>query len=311
MYSITAIQNTGAAMVAPTFDGSFITRWTAYIDASPKTVQTYTRAIKQFAVYMNDNAITAPTREDVIAYRDALDAAGKKPTTVNAYLMAVKVFFQWTETTGLYPNVANRVKEKKIDKDVFFKDYLTEEQAAALLQSIDRTTLSGKRDFAMLSLMLTTGLRTISISRANIEDVGRGVLYYQGKGHASRVQYVKLAPQVAAAISDYLNARGETDTTAALFASTAHRNAGERMTTRAISGIVKNHLKQIGLNNDRLTAHSLRYTAGVLNLKAGGTLEETRDLLGHTSTSITERYTHMVQRERNNSECRIAGAIFA
>lgn len=315
MYGITAIQNmTGAAMVTPTFDGSFISRWTAYIDASPKTVQTYTRAIRQFAGYMRDQNITAPSRDDVIGYRDSLKAAGKKPATVDAYLMAVKIFFKWTDAEGLYPNVASRVKGEKID-DTFKKDYLTSRQAAALLQSIDRTTESGKRDYSMLALMITTGLRTVSIINANIEDIRPAgddiVLFYQGKGHDEKAQFVKLAPQVEAALREYLNARTDRDGKAPLFTSIAHRNAGERMTTRSISRICKDRLKEIGIDSDRVTAHSLRHTAAVLNLINGGTIEETQDLLGHATSAITRRYSHMMQRANNHSENRIAAAVFA
>jgi integrase/recombinase XerD len=314
MNAITAYQTTNGGLMIQQFDNSLFARWTAYIDAAPKTVQTYTRAIKQFAGYMSDQSIATPTREDVISYREYLRDAGKKPTTIDAYLMAVKTFFKWTAAENLYPNIADRVKAEKLD-NTFKKDYLTSRQAAALLKNIDRTTINGLRDYAILSLMITTGLRTISIIRANIEDIRTAgddmALYYQGKGHAERAQYVKLAPQVEDAIRAYLTARGEKNGAAPLFTSISHRNDGERMTTRSISRICKDRLKEIGIDSDRVTAHSLRHTAAVLNLMNGGTLEETRDLLGHTTTAITQNYTHMIQRANNHSENRIAAAVFA
>ena len=300
------------AIAERTLGAELYSRWTAYIDASPKTVQTYSRAIKQFFVYTGENSIARPQREDIVAYRDYLKLE-HKPTTVQSYLAAVKLFFQWTEREGLYPNVADRVKGAKLDTE-HKKDYLTSKQTLKLLEGIDRTSLKGLRDYAILSLMVTTGLRTISIVRANIADIrtaGDAVaLYYQGKGHEEKADYVKLAEPVEEAIRAYLRARGATDGKEPLFASIAHRNGGERMTTRRISRVAKENLIAAGLNSDRLTAHSLRHTAATLNLLNGGTVEETQQLLGHANINTTLIYSHALERAKNESENRIAAAIF-
>lgn len=97
--------------------------------------------------------------------------------------IAVKRFFEWTEEERLYPNIAKYVKGAKIGKN-FKKDYLTSKQARKVLEDIDQSTVKGKRDYAMLALMLTMGLRTVEVSRANIEDIRNSgdttVLYVQG-----------------------------------------------------------------------------------------------------------------------------------
>jgi integrase/recombinase XerC len=82
------------------------------------------------------------------------------------------------------------------------------------------------------------------------------------------------------------------------------------MTTRSISRTVKQRLQQIGLDSDRLTAHSLRHTAATLNLLNGASIEETQQLLGHSNINTTLIYAHALERASNNSESRIAGAIF-
>lgn len=287
-------------------------RWTSFIDASPKTVETYSKAIKQFLSYLVSNGITQPKREDVVAYRDYLKE-DHKPTTVQSYLAAVKLFFQWTAQEGIYPNVSERVKGAKLDNE-HKKDFLTTKQVGKLLGAIDRSTLKGLRDYAMLSLMVTTGLRTISVIRADIGDMrtaGDAVaLYYQGKGHEEKADYVKLAEPVEDAIRAYLKARGESNSKAPLFGSIANRNSGERMTTRSVSRVAKEHMIDVDLNSDRLTAHSLRHTAATLNLLNGGTVEETQQLLGHANINTTLIYSHALERAKNNSEKRIAKAIF-
>ncbi|MCD7801404.1 MAG: site-specific integrase [Clostridiales bacterium] len=311
MNSLQVIQG-GALTAQQAINAEMFSRWTSYIDASPKTVETYTKAIKQFVLYLAENEIRQPSRDDVVAYRDYLKR-DHKPTTVQSYLAAVKLFFQWTAQEGLYPNVAERVKGAKLDTE-HKKDYLTTKQVGELLAAIDRSTLKGKRDYAMLSVMVTTGLRTISIIRADIADLRTAgddtALYYQGKGHEEKADYVKLAEPVEEALRDYLKARGETDLKAPLFSSIANRNSGGRMTTRSISRVAKDHLIDVGLESDRLTAHSLRHTAATLNLLNGGTVEETQQLLGHANINTTLIYSHALERAKNNSEKRIAKAIF-
>lgn len=86
-----------------TVSADLFKRWIAYIDASPKTVATYTRAIKRFFLYLQAAGISQPTRETVVQYREYLKQ-DHKPTTVQSYLTAVKLFFQWTDQEGLYPD---------------------------------------------------------------------------------------------------------------------------------------------------------------------------------------------------------------
>lgn len=306
------VMNSNQITATGELDGGLFARWTSYIDASPKTIDTYSKAIKQFFIYLQENGIKHPQREDIVAYRDFLKK-DHKPTTVQSYLASVKLFFQWTEREGFYPNVADRVKGAKLDTE-HKKDYLTTKQVAKLLGAIDRTTLKGKRDYAMLSVMITTGLRTISIINANIEDIRTAgdatALFYKGKGHEEKATYVKLAEPVEDAVREYLTARGATEGKEPLFSSIANRNSGGRMTTRSISRVAKERLISVGLNSDRLTAHSLRHTTATLNLLNGGTVEETQQLLDHANINTTLIYSHALERARNNSEKRIATAIF-
>lgn len=312
MNELTAASANTSALTVQTITADLFSRWTAYIDAKPKTIETYTRNIKPFMLYLQENGITQPSRNDIIAYREQLNN-GHKPATVYAYIMAVKLFFQWLEQENIYPDITKHVKGAKLDRE-HKKDHLTAKQAGKVLKAIDTDTLTGLRDYAIIALDMTTGLRTIEISRANIEDIHTigeyTALIIQGKGHDEKAAYVKLAEPVEEAIRAYLTARGKTSGKDPLFASHAHRNSGERMTTRSISRIIKESLKTAGFNSDRLTAHSLRHTAATLNLLNGASLEETKQLMRHANINTTLIYAHALERENNNSESRIARAIF-
>lgn len=310
---IVSTNNSGEMTQHNALSDDIFNKWLVYVDVMPQSHATYQRAIKMFIAYLKWNNITAPTREDVITYRELLKKE-HKPNTVQLYITAIKLFFRWTAQEGIYPDIAEHIKGAKIDSNTHKKDYLTAEQVQTILKGIDRSSVRGLRDYAIISLMLTTGLRTISISRANIGDLGlmgdTAALYYQGKGHEEKADAVKLAKPVENAIKAYLKARGTKNAKKPLFASTAIRNPGERMTTRSISRIVKEAFLNAGYDSDRLTAHSLRHTAATLNLLNGATVEETQQLLGHSNINTTMIYSHALDRVNNNSEQRIAAAIF-
>ncbi len=289
-------------------------RFIAYLDAKPRTIETYGKALRPFFSWLAEQGITQPQRADIIAYRDALSAT-LKPSTVRTYLTTVKLFFKWAVQEGLYPiNPAEHVKGPLLDKN-HKKDALTSTQAKTILQGISRDTLQGKRDFAVLALMTGGGLRCIEVARANIEDIGAAgdstVLFLQGKGRNEKTEYVKLAQPIEAAIREYLKARGKASASSPLFASISNNSAGGRMSTRAISGIVKGHMRAAGFDSDKLTAHSLRHTAATLALLNGATYQETQQLLRHSNLNTTMIYVHNLERAANTSEGRIAAALFA
>lgn len=283
-----------------------------FVDATPKTIQTYTRAIRQFAKWLEAHGITQPTREDVIAYREELKAE-HKPSTVQNYITAVRLFFQWAEREGFYSNIADHIKGAKLDKN-HKKDYLTSRQVKKVLEQAKEESIEGLRNYAILVLMFTGGLRTIEVSRANIEDLRTAgdntVLYIQGKGHEEKTDYIKLMPEVEDAIRAYLKARGASDNKEPLFTSLSNNSKGARISTRSVSGIVKEALVNAGFNSDKLTAHSTRHTAVTLALMGGQSLQEVQQFARHTNIATTQIYAHNLDRAKNQCEATIAKAIF-
>ena len=141
------------SLQAQTLREEFYKSFLDYLDASPKTIETYSKAIKQFFKYLGELGISQPTREDILAYREALKA-DHKPSTVQNYIIALRLFFQWLELEGLYPDIAKHIKGAKLTRE-HKKDYLTSSQVKNILKKIDRKTEQGRRDFAIFSLMIT------------------------------------------------------------------------------------------------------------------------------------------------------------
>lgn len=287
-------------------------RFIGYLDSSPKTVQTYKRAIKQFFKYIDKRGISQPTREDIVSFREGLKE-GHKASTIQNYIVALRLFFKWAEQERLYPDIANHIKGAKLSKD-HKKDYLTSQQVKNILGSVDTHTAKGRRDYAIFALMVTGGLRDIEVHRANIEDLralgDSTVLYLQGKGREDRAEYVKVPNEVEKSIRESLADRKNLEGDQPLFASLSNNNYGERISTRSISGIIKSVLINAGYNSDRLTAHSLRHTAVTLSLLGGNSLQEVQQFARHSSISTTQIYAHNLDRSKNQCENTIAKAIF-
>lgn len=283
-----------------------------YVDASKKTVQTYERAVRQFASWLRTNGITAPSFKDIVAYKNWL-MASHKPTTVSAYLTAVRRFFSWAEREELYPDIARGVKGAKTTSEPK-KDYLTSSQAKNVLSGIDRDSEQGLRNYAIVALMISCGLRDIEVSRANVEDMrvlgNNTVLFVQGKGKQDKSDFVIVPAPVEAAVRAYLKLRKATGSEP-LFASISNNSMGQRMTTRSISAVAKNAMVRAGFDSDRLTAHSLRHTAVTLALIAnGGNIQEAQQFARHSNVSTTMIYAHNLERSNNQCSRLVADSIF-
>lgn len=259
--------------------------------------ETMKRSLKLGMKYFADRGIEHPRHQDVWECMEALRKSGHKPATICVYMSALRKFFYWLAVKGFYPNITQAIELPKPDMMKQRKDALTAQQFENVLTAVDRSTLQGKRDYAMLLLMGKTGLRCNEVAQLNIGDIRvkgmlGAVLWVQTKGHTEKDEYVKLPPKCEEAIREYLAARGETNEDAPLFASTATNYKGERLTTRSISRIVKGALKDAGFNSSRLTAHSLRHTAVTLALKAGARIEDVGEMARHDCLNSTVRYDH-------------------
>lgn len=286
--------------------------FTRFLDASPQSVRTYSRAVKQFLRYLSFNGITQPTREDVIGFRESLKES-HKPSTIQNYVIAVRLFFQWTETAGIYPNIAQHVKGAKISRS-HKKDYLTSSQLQNVLSQIDRSTEQGRRDYAIAAVMITGGLRDIEISRANVEDLrslgNDVVLYLQGKGRDERQDFVIVPAEVEKAIRASLADRKDINGKSPLFISLSNNSKGQRISTRSVSGTIKTALKRAGFSSERLTAHSLRHSAITLAVLGGNDIQSVQQFARHADVSTTMIYYHEQNKLANKCSNTIADAIF-
>jgi integrase/recombinase XerD len=259
----------------------------------------YRRRLRALFHFIETNNILRPTRKDILAYKRHLVGSKFTAYTVSGYLTAVRRFFAWLEAEGLYFDAAKTIKGPRKQKG-FRKDALTAKQTLELLKSVDRTNLIGKRDFAMVNLMLRRGLRSIELVRASVGDIrqqgNQAVLWVQGKGRSEKDEFIVLGAHVADPIMEYLTLRGTTKPDDALFGTLSTNCMNKRISTRAIRRIIKEQLRCINLDSPRLSAHSCRHTAVTLSLMGGATLQETQQMARHSDINSTLIYSHNINR---------------
>ena len=250
--------------------------WLSFLDVKPNTALSYYKAVKKFNDWRLAHEIDRPTEKDIRVYKAEL-AEKLSPATVQLYMVGLRQFFEYLSKRGLYENVALNVKGLKSSSE-HKRDALTVEQARRVLGALDTSTVKGKRDKAMIALMLTTGLRSIELFRADVSDVelwqGEWFMRVQGDEKAERVRLPLATKQL---LDEYVNARGNLD--GALFQSLSNKNRGARLQTQTISRTVKAIFRAAGINSPRLTCHSCRHTFATTALKNGLDIASVADSL--------------------------------
>jgi integrase/recombinase XerD len=288
------------ATVTPQRIEELVDRFIASQDVKESSKLLYRRTLKQYFNWVEDKGylLSEIARPQLLEYKQDLLSSDKSSLTVGSYITSVRRFYEWTEANKYYPNVAKGIKTPK-RKQQFKKQPLLPAQATALLSYYQDKAL---RDYAIVNLLLRTGLRTIEIIRANVEDItfkgSQRVLLVHGKGRDEKDNFVLLTNKAYQPIEEYLSSRGKVNSSEPLFTSTSNNSKGERLSTRSISYIVKEGLKAIGLDERAFTAHSLRHTTAVNILRAGGSLEQAQMTLRHSNPATTQIYTATLNEER-------------
>ena len=269
------------------------------LDIMETSRETYRWGLVRFFKWIRSSGRSLETLSpaDIMSFKNSLMKEKLSPLTIGGYVTAVRMFYSWTETSLLYPNIARSVRPPRGRKG-FRKCALSPQESASLLDYLKERSL---RDYAIVNLILRTGLRTIEVSRADIGDVvrkrGKRVLKVWGKGADEKDAYVILGQPVWGPIQEYLGQRKASSKTDPLFITEGKGHKGVRMAPRSIQYLCKEALKAIGLDGHEYSAHSLRHTTGVLILKNGGDWKDVQRVLRHASPATSQIYTASIEEE--------------
>lgn len=282
------------------------------LDISSSSKITYKKQVGEFIKWLYKKSITNLSKEIILEYKEWLrDIKNLKPGTVSNYIVTLRIFFNWAESQNITPNISKGVKGCKRERG-FKKDALNLKQVKKILSFVDDENISNLRDYAIVNLMIRTGLRVTEICNINTDDIIKKdndtILYIKGKGRESKDEFVVLTEETLYPINNYLRNKSldhKFSTNNILFVSHSKNNLGSRLTTRSISRIVKNKLIETKLSTPRLTAHSLRHTAITLSLLGGSSLQEAQALARHQNINTTLIYAHNISRLENAPEKKI------
>ncbi|MEM6289191.1 MAG: tyrosine-type recombinase/integrase [Bacteroidota bacterium] len=282
------------AALADRLDG-FVTEYLK--EKSPETKGTYRRSLNEFERYHATRAARPSSRfrfveADVEAYkRYLMEERELSQVSVSTYLTALRRLCDYLVARGdLADNPARTVKGNR-RPTAHSRGVLTEAEVEALLGEVSQATAIGRRDRALVSLMVYGGLSEIELTRADVGDVDRTLmgtfLRVQGKGRQSKDESVPLDPEAVDPLEIYLLAREEAGPTAPLFVSHGHRSAGTRLNTRSVRGRVNEYLRKAGLKRRGISPHSLTHTAALIWLNKGLPVEEVRRRMRHGTLETT------------------------
>ena len=277
----------------------------ASLDVKDKTRDTYYWAMTQYFEWLQNTnrSIQFLSSADIIAYKTDLLRRMLTPLTVSVYLSAVRRFYSWAESSRLHTNIARDIKAPRMKKG-FKKLHLNEAEIIALLEYAKKRSL---RNYAMLNLLVRTGLRTIELVRADIGDIkykkGRRILYVMGKGHDSKDDFVIISDAAWKPLQAYLSERGVTAKKDPLFVTEGKGHKGNRMSPRSVQYVCKNAIRAIGLDSPEYSPHSLRHSTAVMMLKNGADWKDVQRVLRHSSPVTTQIYTASIEEELRLMRC--------
>lgn len=221
---------------------------------------------------------------------EALNSSiGLSPASRCRRTSSVKSFFNYLTNKRhlLEKNVCQELDMPK--RQASLPKYLEESECERLLAACEGTY--ALRDYCMLMLFMSCGLRVSELVSLNTTDIYEDHLRVLGKGNKERVIY--FAEGCREAIDDYLSVRdgenlpkGEEN---AMFISRDHR----RISVRGVQKMLDKKLKLAGLDSSRYSPHKLRHTAATLMLKNGVDTRALQEVLGHSNLNTTQIYTHL------------------
>jgi site-specific recombinase XerD len=266
-------------------------------DKSPETRGTYRRTLNEFERYHATRAARPSSRfrwveRDVEAYKTYLmEERELSQVSVSTYLTALRRLCDYLVARGeLDDNPARGVKGNRRPQS-HTRGVLTEDEVEALFEAVPKTTEIGRRDRALIALMVYGGLSEVELVRADVGDVDRTLmgtfLHVQGKGRQSKDEAVPLDAAAIDPLEIYLMERDGAAPTEPLFVSHGHRSAGTRLNTRSVRGRVNTHLRTAKVKRRGISPHSLTHTAALIWLNSGMAVEEVRRRMRHGTLETT------------------------
>lgn len=278
----------------------YLRRFSEYLEAernaSEHTIRNYLSDLRQFRDFLG--GVQNPgriTRLEVRGFIVELQKKGKSAVSISRKISSVRSFFRFMADEGLMKhNPAEGLPLPRRKKHL--PGFLQVEETVKLLEAPPGDTAPGLRDRAILETLYSTGMRIGELVdlRLDSADYISGLVKVRGKGKKQRI--VPIGEKAADALEKYIARRGELQAKSkkdirqdnnALFLNLW----GGKLTSRSICRMVHKYILLTG-SKEGISPHSLRHSFATHLLNAGADLRTVQELLGHSSLSATQVYTH-------------------
>jgi site-specific recombinase XerD len=276
---------------------------------SPESQRGYRHSIDEFIGWYCSEPRLSFNKTVVTRYRIHLESRQLAPGTINVRLAAVRrLAYEAADSGLLSPELAAGIRRVKGAQKLGVRlgNWLTAEEARRLWQAPETDILKGKRDRALLAVLLGCGLRRRELAELTVDLLQRredhwAIADLVGKG--GHIRTVPVPDWVKQTIDDWLAAARITTGRMFRCVCRAGKAWGEGMTERVVWHVVKQYAAKLGLA--RIAPHDLRRSCARLCHAAGGEMEQIQFLLGHVSVQTTEKYLGSKQRLREAVNDRI------
>ena len=256
-----------------------------------QTIQDYKEDFLQFQRYYPDKKeLTDLNKNDLneFSYDQALN--GLSPATIARRIATIKNFYMFLESDNLAKGIiSEEITIPKKDKTL--PQVLSEEEINQLLNAPDLTSEKGIRDYAVLEILYSCGLRVSEAANLQINQINEQeeIINILGKGKKERI--VPIRKSALKAVKTYINEVRNKHLVIDNKAVFIGKN-GKRMSRQALYNIVVNNAKQAGIQKE-IHPHTLRHSFATHLLDNGADLRVVQELLGHTNIGTTQIYTHV------------------
>ena len=263
---------------------------------SYKTAKNYDYYIKTFFDHEAITRLEDITIHTIRLFRrwlheEAGSGSGVALATQNYYLIAIRQFLTYVTKQDIACLAPDRVELAKLpERDI---DVLYPEEIDLLLSSVIGTSLEDLRDYALLTLLFSTGVRISEAAQLDRDDIRELTNEIPVRGKGNKIRVVFLSESAKKASLNYISRR--TDVDPALFIR-HKKNIGDqqdlRLSTRTMQRIIKRRSVNAGITKD-ITPHTLRHSFATDLLQNGADIRHVQQLLGHSSITTTQIYTHL------------------
>ncbi|MCP4653145.1 MAG: site-specific tyrosine recombinase XerD [Candidatus Omnitrophica bacterium] len=262
---------------------------------SKNSILAYNQDLKKYADHLNDKNIVKPAK---IVQKDVTDflfllRKNISPTSISRILSTIKSFHKFLlreKITNSDPT--NLIQAPKVEKKI--PSFLTFNEVSKTLKALNLKNLRGLRDRAILELMYAAGLRVSEASSLRISDLNFEVGFIKCRGKGSKERIVPLGGVASHFLQRYINeARPKLlKQKASIYLFLAQ--GGRRLGRQSIWKMIKKVVKKCGIRK-KVSPHTLRHSFATHLLERGADLRSVQEMLGHSSITTTQIYTHINQ----------------